>query len=186
MPARPRMRACLPIIGPSGPTTCFTRVQSSQPIGNGNFGQASRSTGPCKPALDLYSLTLSCAQPRIRIQLSQSLETGFTRCFLRRQRNRRCSNRQYFAGRRHNRRLGGIELNLFRPFALGFDPDGRAHDDLRAISENRRGLGKTPADDQEQSRKRAADKHKILGHRHSPSLPPIARFGFAHDRDLGR
>jgi hypothetical protein len=186
MPARRRIRAGLPIIGPAGPTTCFTRVQSCQPIGNRDFGHTIRSTGPRKPALDLYGSMPSCAQPCIRVQLSQSLETGFTRCFLGRQRSRRCSKRQYFASRRHERRLAGIELNFFRPFALGFDPDDRARDDLRAISENRRGLGKTPADCQQQSSKRASDKHKILGHGHSPSLPPIAKFGFAHDRNSGR
>jgi hypothetical protein len=173
--ARRRVRACLPMIGRSGPTTCFTRVQCCQPTGNRDFGHAIRSTVPCEPALDLYGSMPSCAQPCIRVQLSQSLERGFTRCLLRRQRSRRCSNRQYFASRRHDRRLGGVELNLFRPFTRGFDPDDRARDELRAISENRRGLGKAPADDQEQSSERASDKHKIPGYGHSPSLPSIAK-----------
>jgi hypothetical protein len=183
---RHRVRAGLPIIGPSGPTTCFIRVQSCQPIGNRDFGDAIRSTDPRKPALDLYGSMPSCAEPCIRAQLSQSLENGFTGCFLRRQRSRRCSNRRDFASRRHDRRLAGIELNFFRPFALGFDPDRRRGDDLRAISKNRRRRGTVPADHQEQSSKRASDKHKILGHEHSPSLLQIAIFGFAHDRDLSR
>jgi hypothetical protein len=174
------------MIGPSGPTTCFIRVRSSPPIANRDFGHAIRSTGPCKLALDLYGSMPSCAQPCIRAQLSQSLKTEFARCFLRGKRGRRCSNRRNFTGRRHDRRLAGIELNSFRPFAFGFDPDGRRRDDRWVILENRRRRGTIPADYQQQSSKRASDKHKILGHGHSPSLPPIARFGFAHDRDLSR
>jgi hypothetical protein len=183
--ARHRARARLPMIGPSGPTTCLTRVQSCQPIGNRDFGHAIGSTGPCKPAPDLHGSMPSCAQPCIRAQLSQTLETGFTRRVLGRQRSRRCCNRRYFVSRRHDRRLAGIELNFFRPFALGLDPDRHRRDDLWAISENRRSFGTIPADEQEQSSKRASHKHKIPGHGHSPSLLRISRFGFAHDHDFG-
>ena len=180
---RHRVRAGLPIIGPSGPTTCL--VRSCQPIGDRDFGHAIRSIGPCKPALDLYGSMPSCAQPCIRAQLSQSLKARFSRCFLRRQRGWWSSNRRNFTSRRHDRRLAGIELNFLRPFALGFDPDRRRRDQLRAIGENRRRRGTIPADYQEQSSKHASDKHKIPGHRHSPSLLRISRFGFAHERDLG-
>jgi hypothetical protein len=179
---RHRVRAGLPIIGPSGPTTCL--VRSCQPIGDRDFGHAIRSIGPCKPALDLYGSMPSCAQPCIRAQLSQSLKARFSRCFLRRQRGWWSSNRRNFTSRRHDRRLAGIELNFLRPFALGFDPDRRRRDQLRAIGENRRRRGTIPADYQEQSSKRASDKHKIPGHGHSPSLLQIAKFGFAHDRNL--
>jgi len=172
------------MIAPSELTTCFTRVGSCQPIGYRNFGPAVRSTGSSIPALDLYGSMLTCAQPCIRTQLRQSLKIRFARCFLERWRSRRCSSRRYFAGRRHDRRLAGIELNFFRPFAFGLDPNDRRRADLRAIGRNRRRHGTIPADDQEQSSKRASDKHKIPGHGHSPSLLQIASFGFVRDGQM--
>ena len=178
MLARHRVRACRPIIGPSGPTTCFTRVQSWQPIANREFAHAIRPTAPCKPALDLYGAMPSWAQRCIWPQLGQGIEPRFTRCLLGQRPGRLSGYRRHCIIRRHDRRLAGIKLDLFRPFALGFDPDHRGRGDPRAIGESRRRRGIIPVDDQEQSSKRASDEYKVLGHKHSPSLLPIAKFGF--------
>jgi hypothetical protein len=141
--------------------------------------------GPRKSALGLCGRVPSCAQPCIQVQLSQRLETRFTRRAFMWPQGRRFSNRRNFNGRRHDRRLAGVELNFFVPFALGLDPDRHRRADLWAIGDNRRRRGPIPACDQEQSSKRASHNHKIPGHRHSPSLLRISRFGFAHERDLG-
>jgi len=62
------------------------------------------------------------------------------------------------------------------------DPDDRSLERLRLISEPRRGRWKTPAGDEQQSRKRSSDDDKIAGYGHRLSLLQIEQFRLAYDR----
>lgn len=85
--------------------------------------------------------------------------------------------RDQLLGRRHldawcwDRQLTGIQDNLFRPFALGSDPDRRPVNDLRPIRKTLRVLRQRPAGYQQKKSKRASDNYKIFGNGHSRWFP---------------
>jgi hypothetical protein len=62
-------------------------------------------------------------------------------------------------GQRCYGRLAGVQDDLFRPFVRRLDPNDRFIDD-KLLGEHRGRRWKTPAGDQQQSRKRGSDKYK--------------------------
>jgi hypothetical protein len=80
------------------------------------------------------------------------------------------SGRRQLDGRWRERRLIGIQNNLFRPLALGFDPDGDSFDNVRPTRATRREFRQNPPREKQKGSKCASNNHKIPGYGHSRSL----------------
>jgi hypothetical protein len=72
--------------------------------------------------------------------------------------------RRHLDGRRRDRRLIGVKDDFLRPFALGFDSDGRPFDDVRPIRETRSQLWQRPASYQQKNGKGTSDNDKVSGY----------------------
>jgi hypothetical protein len=122
-----------------------------------------RSKRPCGPALGSRGRVKRIDRPRIWFWLSHGVNARLIRHFIR-QTLDQLLGRGHLNGRRRERRLIGVKDDFLRPFAIGFDPDGRPFDDVRPIRETRSQLWQRPTSYQQKNSKRASDNHKVSGY----------------------
>jgi hypothetical protein len=123
----------------------------------------SRSKRPCSPALGSRVRVMGIDRPQIGFWLGHGVNARLIGHFIR-QTLDQLLGRRHLDGRRRDRRLIGVKDDFLRPFALGFDPDGRPFDDVRPIRETRSQLRQRPASYQQKNSKGASDNDKVSGY----------------------
>jgi hypothetical protein len=89
--------------------------------------------------------------------------------------------RRHIDGWERECRLAGIQDDLLRPFARGFDPDGRRVDAARPIGKSVRQLRQRPAGYQQKNGECAPDNRKIPCHGQSRWLRRFRQSRSTHD-----